>query len=86
MWFLFPLLLQIAQLPLTGSMSIIFFLPLKVTQNLTLIEESLTSEFIHDIDRELQSPCVELAPGITGPRSANHVPGIPLWTECLCTP
>ncbi|KAK2110562.1 Pigment epithelium-derived factor [Saguinus oedipus] len=46
---------QIAQLPLTGSMSIIFFLPLKATQNLTLIEESLTSEFIHDIDRELKT-------------------------------
>lgn len=48
-------LCQIAQLPLTGSMSIIFFLPLKATQNLTLIEESLTSEFIHDIDRELKT-------------------------------
>lgn len=36
-------------------MSIIFFLPLRVTQNLTLIEESLTSEFIHDIDRELKT-------------------------------
>lgn len=36
-------------------MSVIFFLPLKVTQNLTLIEESLTSEFIHDIDRELKT-------------------------------
>ena len=36
-------------------MSIIFFLPLKVTQNLTIIEESLTSEFIHDIDRELKT-------------------------------
>lgn len=46
---------KIAQLPLTGSMSIIFFLPLKVTQNLTMIEESLTSEFIHDIDRELKT-------------------------------
>ncbi|XP_015356493.1 pigment epithelium-derived factor [Marmota marmota marmota] len=46
---------KIAQLPLSGSMSIIFFLPLKVTQNLTLIEESLTSEFIHDIDRELKT-------------------------------
>ena len=30
-------------------------LPQKVTQNLTLIEESLTSEFIHDIDRELKT-------------------------------
>lgn len=46
---------QIAQLPLTGSISVIFFLPLKVTQNLTMIEESLTSEFIHDIDRELKT-------------------------------
>ncbi|XP_057573140.1 pigment epithelium-derived factor [Hippopotamus amphibius kiboko] len=46
---------KIAQLPLTGSMSIIFFLPQQVTQNLTLIEESLTSEFIHDIDRELKA-------------------------------
>ncbi|MBZ3890752.1 Pigment epithelium-derived factor, partial [Sciurus carolinensis] len=46
---------KIAQLPLSGSMSIIFFLPLKATQNLTMIEESLTSEFIHDIDRELKT-------------------------------
>ncbi|XP_048221195.1 pigment epithelium-derived factor [Perognathus longimembris pacificus] len=46
---------KIAQLPLTGSMSIIFFLPVKATQNLTMIEESLTSEFIHDIDRELKT-------------------------------
>ncbi|XP_008827010.1 pigment epithelium-derived factor [Nannospalax galili] len=46
---------KIAQLLLTGSMSIIFFLPLTATQNLTMIEESLTSEFIHDIDRELKT-------------------------------
>ncbi|XP_006863295.1 PREDICTED: pigment epithelium-derived factor [Chrysochloris asiatica] len=46
---------KIVQLPLTGSMSIIFFLPQKVTQNLTMIEESLTSEFIHDIDQELKT-------------------------------
>ncbi|XP_053424639.1 pigment epithelium-derived factor [Nycticebus coucang] len=46
---------KIAQLPLTGSMSIIFFLPGKVTQNMTMIEESLTSEFIQDIDRELKT-------------------------------
>lgn len=32
-----------------------FFLPTKVTQNMTLIEESLTSEFIHDVDRELKT-------------------------------
>ncbi|XP_003417025.1 pigment epithelium-derived factor [Loxodonta africana] len=46
---------KIAQLPLTGSTSIIFFLPQKATQNLTMIEESLTSEFIQDIDRELKT-------------------------------
>ncbi|XP_003799139.1 pigment epithelium-derived factor [Otolemur garnettii] len=46
---------KIAQLPLTGSTSIIFFLPGKVTQNMTMIEESLTSEFIQDIDRELKT-------------------------------
>ncbi|KAM6174201.1 pigment epithelium-derived factor [Erethizon dorsatum] len=46
---------KIAQLPLTGSMSVIFFLPMKVTQNLTTIEESLTSEFVHDINRELKT-------------------------------
>nr|XP_021497787.1 pigment epithelium-derived factor [Meriones unguiculatus] len=46
---------KIAQLALTGSVSVIFFLPLTVTQNLTMIEESLTSEFIHDIDRELKT-------------------------------
>lgn len=32
-----------------------FFLPQSVTQNMTLIEESLTSEFIHDIDRQLKT-------------------------------
>ncbi|XP_068945762.1 pigment epithelium-derived factor [Petaurus breviceps papuanus] len=46
---------KIAQLPLSGSMTIIFFLPVRVTQNLTMIEESLTSEFVHDIDRELKT-------------------------------
>ncbi|XP_006260666.2 pigment epithelium-derived factor [Alligator mississippiensis] len=46
---------KIAQLPLTGGVSAMFFLPLKVTQNLTLIEESLSSEFVHDIDKELKT-------------------------------
>ncbi|KAM4700933.1 pigment epithelium-derived factor [Discoglossus pictus] len=45
---------RILQLPLTGGVSIMFFMPLTVTQNLTLIEEGLTSEFVHDIDRALQ--------------------------------
>lgn len=38
-----------------------FFLPLTVTQNLTLIEEGLTSEFVHDIDRALQSVTIKLS-------------------------
>ncbi|XP_063150850.1 pigment epithelium-derived factor [Candoia aspera] len=46
---------KIAQLPLTGGVSIMFFLPESVTQNMTLIEESLTSEFVRDIDRQLKT-------------------------------
>ncbi|XP_061461434.1 pigment epithelium-derived factor isoform X1 [Rhineura floridana] len=46
---------KIAQLHLTGSTSAMFFLPQSVTQNMTLIEESLTSEFIHDIDKQLKT-------------------------------
>uniref|UniRef100_A0A8C8SC09 Serpin family F member 1 n=1 Tax=Pelusios castaneus TaxID=367368 RepID=A0A8C8SC09_9SAUR len=46
---------KIAQLPLTGGISAMFFLPQKVTQNMTLIEDSLTSEFVHDIDKELKT-------------------------------
>ncbi|XP_053313079.1 pigment epithelium-derived factor [Spea bombifrons] len=52
---------RIVQLPLTGGVSIMFFLPLTVTQNLTLIEEGLTSEFVHDIDRALQPVIVTLS-------------------------
>ncbi|XP_060612742.2 pigment epithelium-derived factor [Anolis sagrei] len=46
---------KIAQLPLAGSLSAMFFLPQSVTQNLTLIEESLTSEFVHDVDKQLKA-------------------------------
>lgn len=52
---------QIAQLPLAGSVSVIFFLPQSVTQNLTLIEESLSSEFVHDVDKQLKSVHVSLS-------------------------
>lgn len=52
---------RIMQLPLSGGISIMFFLPLTVTQNLTLIEEGLTSEFVHDIDRALQSVTIKLS-------------------------
>ncbi|KAM4043986.1 pigment epithelium-derived factor [Anomaloglossus baeobatrachus] len=52
---------KIVQLPLTGGVSMMFFLPLTVTQNLTLIEEGLTSEFVHDIDRALQSVTITLS-------------------------
>ncbi|NWR59408.1 PEDF factor, partial [Bucorvus abyssinicus] len=46
---------KIAQLPLTEGISAMFFLPTKVTQNMSLIEESLTSEFVHDVDKELKT-------------------------------
>ncbi|NWX35781.1 PEDF factor, partial [Notiomystis cincta] len=46
---------KIAQLPLTEGISAMFFLPTKVIQNMTLIEESLTSEFVHDVDKELKT-------------------------------
>ncbi|XP_053130541.1 pigment epithelium-derived factor [Hemicordylus capensis] len=46
---------KIAQLPLTGGVSAMFFLPQSVTQNMTLIEESLTAEFVHDIDKQLKA-------------------------------
>ncbi|CAI9555491.1 unnamed protein product [Staurois parvus] len=52
---------RIIQLPLSGGISIMFFLPLTVTQNLTLIEEGLTSEFVHDIDQALQSVTMKLS-------------------------
>lgn len=48
-------MLQIAQLPLAGGLSIMFFLPETPTQNFTLIEESLTAEFVHDIDKQLKT-------------------------------
>ncbi|XP_070591635.1 pigment epithelium-derived factor isoform X4 [Erythrolamprus reginae] len=46
---------KIAQLPLAGGLSIMFFLPETPTQNFTLIEESLTAEFVHDIDKQLKT-------------------------------
>ncbi|KFP24978.1 Pigment epithelium-derived factor [Colius striatus] len=46
---------KIAQLPLTEGISAMFFLPTKVIQNMSLIEESLTSEFVHDVDKELKT-------------------------------
>ncbi|KFO93171.1 Pigment epithelium-derived factor [Buceros rhinoceros silvestris] len=46
---------KIAQLPLAEGISAMFFLPTKVTQNMSLIEESLSSEFVHDVDKELKT-------------------------------
>ncbi|XP_039224182.1 pigment epithelium-derived factor isoform X1 [Crotalus tigris] len=46
---------KIAQLPLAGGVSLMFFLPESVTQNLTLIEDSLTAEFVRDIDKQLKT-------------------------------
>uniref|UniRef100_A0A8C5MS99 Serpin family F member 1 n=1 Tax=Leptobrachium leishanense TaxID=445787 RepID=A0A8C5MS99_9ANUR len=52
---------KIVQLPLTGGVSIMFFLPLTNNQNLTQLEEGLTSEFVHDIDQALQSVSITLS-------------------------
>ncbi|KAM3854809.1 pigment epithelium-derived factor [Vipera latastei] len=46
---------KIAQLPLVGGISLMFFLPESLTQNLTLIEDSLTAEFVRDIDKQLKT-------------------------------
>nr|XP_033778338.1 pigment epithelium-derived factor [Geotrypetes seraphini] len=45
---------KIVQLPMTGGSSIMFFLPNEITKNLTMIEEGLTSEFVHDISKGLR--------------------------------
>ncbi|XP_063306004.1 pigment epithelium-derived factor [Pelobates fuscus] len=52
---------KIVQLPFSGGVSVMFFLPLTVTQNLTHIEEGLTSEFVHDIDRALQPVTITIS-------------------------
>ncbi|XDV39058.1 hypothetical protein PO909_008353 [Leuciscus waleckii] len=45
----------IAQVPMEDGVSMYFFLPDEVTQNLTLIEEALTAEFVQDLSNTLHA-------------------------------
>ncbi|NP_001004539.1 pigment epithelium-derived factor precursor [Danio rerio] len=45
----------IAQVPMEDGVSMYFFLPDEVTQNLTLIEEALTAEFVQDLSNSLHT-------------------------------
>ncbi|KAJ8386222.1 hypothetical protein AAFF_G00175420 [Aldrovandia affinis] len=51
----------IAQVPMQGDISMIFFLPDDVTKNMSLIEESLTAEFVQDLSNQLHPVQVDLA-------------------------
>ncbi|KAK1157532.1 pigment epithelium-derived factor-like [Acipenser oxyrinchus oxyrinchus] len=52
---------KITQVPMQGDVSMLLFLPNEVSQNLTLIEESLTAEFIHDVVSVLQPVDIDLS-------------------------
>lgn len=52
--FLYVFLLdQIAQIQMQDDVSMFIFLPEDVTSNMTLLEESLTSEFVQDLSMTL---------------------------------
>ncbi len=46
-------LLQIAQIQMQDDVSMFIFLPDDVTSNMTLLEESLTAEFVQDLSMTL---------------------------------
>ncbi|XP_061104790.1 pigment epithelium-derived factor [Conger conger] len=50
----------VVQVPMQGDLSMVFFLPDDVTTNMTLIEESLTAEFVQDLSNTLHSVQVDL--------------------------
>lgn len=56
LWFL----LQIAQIQMQNDVSMFVFLPDDVTTNTTLLEESLTAEFVQDLSMALQPARVSL--------------------------
>ncbi|XP_026547609.1 pigment epithelium-derived factor [Notechis scutatus] len=75
---------KIGQLPLAGGVSIMFFLPETLTRNFTLIEESLTAEFVHDIDKQLKTVQAALSLGLQA-RRRQRQPGsnVPSWPAGL---
>lgn len=54
------LVLQIAQIQMQNDISMFVFLPDEVTTNTTLLEESLTAEFVQDLSMALQPAQVTL--------------------------
>ncbi|KAJ8347661.1 hypothetical protein SKAU_G00262500 [Synaphobranchus kaupii] len=65
----------IAQVHMQGDLSMVFFLPDGVTKNMTLIEESLTAEFVQDLSNTLHPVQVDLAlPILKLGYSANVLP------------
>ncbi|XP_035291124.1 pigment epithelium-derived factor [Anguilla anguilla] len=50
----------VAQVAMQGGLSMVFFLPDDVTKNMSLIEESLTAEFVQDLYNTLHSVQVDL--------------------------
>lgn len=55
-----PLVVQIAQIQMDNDVSMFIFLPNDVTANMTLMEESLTSEFVQDLSMTLHPAQVSL--------------------------
>lgn len=53
-------LLQIAQIKMQDDVSVFIFLPDDVTSNMTLLEESLTAEFVQDLSMTLMPAKVSL--------------------------
>lgn len=51
---------QIAQIQMQGDVSMFVFLPDDVTSNMTLLEESLTAEFVQDLSMTLLPAQVSL--------------------------
>uniref|UniRef100_S4RDI3 Serpin domain-containing protein n=1 Tax=Petromyzon marinus TaxID=7757 RepID=S4RDI3_PETMA len=65
----------VAQLPLQGGCSLLLFVPVEVTGNLTVVEESLTSEFVADIVRALHSVRARLSVPRLALRDAGDLAG-----------
>ncbi|XP_032823590.2 pigment epithelium-derived factor [Petromyzon marinus] len=66
---------RVAQLPLQGGCSLLLFVPVEVTGNLTVVEESLTSEFVADIVRALHSVRARLSVPRLALRDAGDLAG-----------
>ena len=55
-----PSCLQIGQIQMQGDVSMFVFLPNNVMSNMSLLEESLTAEFVQDLSMTLQPTQVSL--------------------------